>query len=241
MFTGLVEATGTITKIVEMQTSPSEPTDGSTDGSTTFIEQARYEISIPFAKELSLGDSVAINGCCLTVAELYIPAEDSEEAQAPAGDFVGVQAPTAAFDLLQQTLTVTSLGTLTVGSTVNLERALLPTQRLGGHFVQGHVDGIGELLDLSKHGQDHRLEISLPPEIHKYCIDKGSIAIDGISLTIAELIEPADDCEGAQASAVFWITPHTFQETHLHSIKPGAKINLEADLLAKYTEKLLAT
>jgi riboflavin synthase len=155
---------------------------------------------------------------------------------------------TASFDLLHQTLKVTSLGTLKVGSVVNLERALLPTQRLGGHFVQGHVDGTGTLLDLSVHGQDHRLEISLPPEIHKYCIDKGSIAIDGISLTIAELkdgsvgVPPASTPAEAQAhaSAVFWITPHTFQETHLHSLEIGHTINLEADLLAKYTEKLLA-
>jgi len=193
MFTGLVEATGTITQITELG------------------DQSRYEIAIPFANELALGDSVATNGCCLTVAALT---ESS-----------------ASFDLLHQTLKVTSLGALKVGSTVNLERALLPTQRLGGHFVQGHVDATGSLLDLSVHGQDHRLEVSLPPEIHKYCIDKGSIAIDGISLTIAEL---------GSESATFWITPHTFQETHLHSLELGVPINLEADLLAKYTEKLLA-
>ncbi len=193
MFTGLVEAKGTITKIEDLG------------------NQARYEIAIPFASELALGDSVATNGCCLTVSSL------TEN--------------TASFDLLHQTLKVTSLGALKVGSVVNLERALLPTQRLGGHFVQGHVDATGTLIDLSVHGQDHRLEISLPPEIHKYCIDKGSIAIDGISLTIAELLE---------TSAVFWITPHTFQETHLHSLELGHPINLEADLLAKYTEKLLA-
>lgn len=205
MFTGLVEATGTITKI------------------TNLGDQSRYEIAIPFASELALGDSVATNGCCLTVSEL---AEG-----------------TASFDLLHQTLKVTSLGSLKVGSTVNLERALLPTQRLGGHFVQGHVDATGTLIDLSTHGQDHRLEISLPPNIHKYCIDKGSIAIDGISLTIAELKAPADDCEGEQAlaSAVFWITPHTFRETHLHTLEIGSPINLEADLLAKYTEKLLTS
>jgi riboflavin synthase len=193
MFTGLVEATGTISKITDLG------------------DQACYEIAIPFASELALGDSVATNGCCLTVSSL----SDTS----------------ASFDLLHQTLKVTSLGTLRVGAIVNLERALLPTQRLGGHFVQGHVDATGTIADLAVHGQDHRLEISIPPEIHKYCIDKGSIAIDGISLTIAELLD---------ASAVFWITPHTFRETHLHSLAPGHKVNLEADLLAKYTEKLLA-
>jgi riboflavin synthase len=195
MFTGLVEATGTITKITDLG------------------DQARYEIAIPFASELALGDSVATNGCCLTAAEIL---KDQGN---------------ASFDLLHQTLKVTSLGTLKVGAIVNLERALLSTQRLGGHFVQGHVDATGTLTDLSVHGQDHRLEIAIPPEIHKYCIDKGSIAIDGISLTIAELLE---------TSAVFWITPHTFRETHLHSLRLGHTVNLEADLLAKYTEKLLA-
>ena len=200
MFTGLVEATGKITKVTDLG------------------DQSRYEIAIPFASELGLGDSVATNGCCLTVAEL--------------GE------GTASFDLLHQTLKVTSLGSLKVDSIVNLERALLPTQRLGGHFVQGHVDATGTLVDLSTHGQDHRLEISLPPNIAKYCIDKGSIAIDGISLTIAEL-KPASG-EQEQASAIFWITPHTFKETHLHCLEVGCLINLEADLLAKYTEKLLA-
>lgn len=213
MFTGLVEATGTITQITDLG------------------DQARYEIAIPFANELALGDSVATNGCCLTVSALAETADNGDR----------VQALTASFDLLHQTLKVTSLRSLKVGSTVNLERALLPTQRLGGHFVQGHVDATGTLIDLSAHGQDHRLEVSLPPEIHKYCIDKGSIAIDGISLTIAELKAPADDRQGVQthSSATFWITPHTFKETHLHSLEIGHTINLEADLLAKYTERLL--
>lgn len=203
MFTGLVEATGTIAKITELG------------------DQSRFDIAIPFTSELALGDSVATNGCCLTVSSL-----DPERG-------------TASFDLLHQTLKVTSLGALEVGSTVNLERALLPTQRLGGHFVQGHVDATGILTDLSVHGQDHRLEISLPAEILKYCIPKGSLAIDGISLTIAELIEHPTGSTPHPGSAVFWITPHTFQETHLHSLKIGHPINLEADLLAKYTERLL--
>jgi riboflavin synthase len=194
MFTGLVEATGTIVKIEELG------------------DQSRFTIAIPFADELALGDSVATNGCCLTVAEF------TDE---------GV-----AFDLLAQTLKVTSLGELKVSSVVNLERALRPSDRLGGHFVQGHVDDTGEIADLSKHGQDHRFEVSLPASIHKYCIPKGSLAIDGISLTIAELTD---------SSAVFWITPHTFEHTHLRARTAGSKVNLEADLLAKYTEKLLAT
>jgi riboflavin synthase len=190
MFTGLVEATG---KVIARE--PRGP-------------QARLTLAIPFAAELALGDSVAVNGCCLTVAAR------SEE---------GV-----AFDLLLQTLQVTALGTLQAGLLVNLERALLPTTRLGGHFVQGHVDDIGEILDLSPLGQDYRLEVSLPASVQQYCIPKGSIAIDGISLTIAELHE---------SSAVFWITPHTFQHTHLSQKSVGQPINLEADLLAKYAAR----
>ncbi|SHJ33819.1 riboflavin synthase alpha chain [Rubritalea squalenifaciens DSM 18772] len=194
MFTGLVESTGTITQIENLG------------------EQARYTVQLPFYAELALGDSVATNGCCLTVASL-----DQD---------------TASFDILSQTLKVTSLGHLKVGSLVNLERALRPSDRLGGHFVQGHVDGTGEILDLSEHGQDHRFEVSLPESIYKYCIGKGSLAVDGISLTIAELTDN---------SAVFWITPHTFEHTNLADKKLGDPVNLEADLLAKYTEKLLSS
>ena len=191
MFTGLVEATGRVISLIEKG------------------DQARLILAIPFADELSLGDSVAVNGCCLTVAEL--------------GDH-------PSFDLLAQTLKVTSLGELAAGKTVNLERALAVGDRLGGHFVQGHVDSTGKILDLSAHGQDHRLEVSLPADIRDLCIDKGSLCVDGISLTIAEL---------TSHSAVFWITPHTREATHLHTAVPGQTVNLEADLLAKYVKKLL--
>lgn len=173
-------------------------------------EQARLEISIPFAAELALGDSVAVNGCCLTVAA------------------IGENA--VAFDVLAQTLRVTSLGKLSAGSVVNLERALRIGDRLGGHFVQGHVDAVGKIVSLEENGQDHIVEVSLPPEIHRLCVDKGSIAIDGISLTIAEL--KAD-------SAVFWITPHTFAHTNLRDAKAGDPVNLEGDMLAKHVAALL--
>ncbi|MEM9079333.1 MAG: riboflavin synthase [Verrucomicrobiota bacterium] len=192
MFTGLVESTGEVLSLTESG------------------QQARLDLHIPFADELALGDSVAINGCCLTVAAL---------------------APSAtSFDILTQTLQVTSLSHLKPGSLVNLERALRVGDRLGGHFVQGHVDATGSIRDLSPLGQDHRFEVTLPPEIHRLCIDKGSLAVDGISLTIAELTPD---------SAVFWITPHTFQATHLQATQIGAPANLEADLLAKHIQKLL--
>lgn len=193
MFTGLVESTGTVVSL------------------TALGEQAKLLLEIPFATELALGDSVAINGCCLTVSDF------------PGG--------CVAFDLLAQTLRVTSLGNLTAGAIVNLERALRVGDRLGGHFVQGHVDAIGAIVGIEQVGQDHRLEVSLPPEIHRLCIDKGSLAIDGISLTIAELLE---------ASAVFWITPHTWEHTHLQTAVTSQTVNLEADLLAKHVDKLLS-
>ena len=192
MFTGLVEATGRIRSIEFCG------------------DQARLSVELPFADELSDGESVAVNGCCLTVTS-----HDGE---------------TACFDVLKQTLDVTSLGELSEGRQVNLERAMLAGGRFGGHFVQGHVDATGEILDLSEHGQDHRLEISLPKEIQSLCIDKGSLAIDGISLTIAEL---KDD------SAVFWIIPHTMQETRLSDAEVGQKVNLEADVIAKHVAKLM--
>jgi len=192
MFTGLIEATG---KVLSLESRG---------------EQARLVIELPFAPELADGESVAINGCCLTV--------------------VKSDATSASFDILKQTLSVTSLGGLTEGSLVNLERAMLAGGRFGGHFVQGHVDATGEIIDLSPEGNDYRLEISLPEDIQKLCIDKGSLAIDGISLTIAKLTE---------TSAIFWIIPHTMQETHLQKAKTGQKVNLEADVIAKHVAKLV--
>lgn len=192
MFTGLVEAVGTVVTLENRG------------------EQARLTLELPFAPKLKHGDSVAVNGCCLTVADL------TEE--------------TASFDLLTQTLNVTSLGSLTVCSRVNLERAMMVGDRFGGHFVQGHVDATGKITRLDRQGQDHIVAVSLPPEIHHHCVDKGSLAIDGISLTIAEL---------TPNEAVFWITPHTWENTHLHAAHIGQAVNLEADMLAKYVAKLV--
>ena len=193
MFTGLVEATGSVVSF--------ESKGG----------QARLLLEIPFASELAPGDSVAVNGCCLTVAQLL-----------PHG---------AAFDLLGQTLQVTSIGGLTRKSSVNLERAMSVGDRFGGHFVQGHVDGVGSITRLEASGQDHIVGVFLPPEIHRLCIDKGSLTLDGISLTIAEL---------TAGGAVFWITPHTWEHTNLRHAETGQTVNLETDMLAKYVDKLLA-
>lgn len=194
MFTGLVEALGRVVSLDDLG------------------EQARLTLSLPFADELALGDSVAVNGCCLTVATLG--------------------AGVAGFDLLSQTLKVTSLGQLRAGGIVNTERAMAAGGRFGGHFVQGHVDGVGKVLSLEPRGQDHVVTVVLPKEISSLCMNQGSLTVDGISLTIAAL-------EGEQA--VFWITPHTWQHTHLSSLNAGDSVNLESDMLAKYVDRILSS
>jgi riboflavin synthase len=193
MFTGLIEAHGTVVSL--------DAGKG----------QARLALAIPFASELALGDSVAVNGCCLTVAAID-------------GDHI-------AFDLLAQTLDVTSLGALASGMVVNLERAMKAGDRFGGHFVQGHVDEVGNIRGIEARGQDHVVDVELPDAIARLCIEKGSLAVDGISLTIASL---------KGSIATFWITPHTWEHTNLHAAMIGQRVNLEADMLAKHVDSLLA-
>lgn len=192
MFTGLVEAAGQVIALERRG------------------EQARLTIGVPFAAQLKPGESVAVNGCCLTATAI-----------SPAG---------VSFDLLAQTLKVTSLGELKEGSLVNLERAMAVGDRFGGHFVQGHVDATGELTAIEASGQDHIITVTLPPHVQRLCVDKGSIALDGISLTIAEL---HDD------SATFCIIPHTWEQTNLQAAEIGQRINLEADMLAKHVDRLM--
>lgn len=195
MFTGLVETTGSVISL--------EPRG----------ESARLALNVgAMAGELTDGESVAVNGCCLTVA-----AKD-------------VAAQTVCFDLLMQTLKVTSLGDLQTGSLVNLERAMALGARFGGHFVQGHVDATARVLDWSEHGQDHRLEVEIPAEHRGLIIPKGSICLDGISLTAAEVTE---------TTVVCWIIPHTFQLTNLRTKKPGDRLNVEFDMLGKYVRELM--
>lgn len=194
MFTGLVECTG---RVLEL----------------TPIEQgARYTLEIPFADELALGDSVAVNGCCLTVDR--------------------IEGKRVEFDLLTQTLRVTSLGQLKPGSICNLERAMGGSGRFGGHFVMGHVDTTGEVVSITPVGQDHCVRVRIPSEYTRYTIDKGSIAIDGISLTIANILD-GNILE-------FWITPHTWQRTNMHAYAPGTIVDIEVDMIAKYVEKMFA-
>lgn len=179
-------------------------------------EDSRLTLQVgSLAAELQSGDSLATNGCCLTATEI-----DS-------------QAGTVAFDLLAETLRVTNLGDLQPGSRVNLERALRADQRLGGHFVQGHVDTTSTVKDFSPSGDDYRLEVGLPENFKQYVIAKGSIAIDGISLTVAEL----DDTGGTMTC---YIIPHTWEATHLQTMVGGQRVNLEFDVLAKYIERMVA-
>ena len=162
-------------------------------------------------EDMKTGSSIAVNGVCLTAMEL--------------------DGQTFSADLAPETLRRSNLGDLTTGSRVNLERPLLPTDRLSGHIVQGHVDGTGEFLSLDPVGDENWwLKIRVPAELDRYLVFKGSIAIDGISLTIASL-------ERDVLSVT--IIPHTYEVTTLGTYRPGGRVNLECDVLAKHVEKLL--
>lgn len=194
MFTGLVEETG---EIVELQSNG--------------VDGVRLRLKAPMvAPSSQLGDSVAVNGCCLTVA-----AKSGEE---------------LSFDLLQETLARTSLGSVKPGGCVNLERALSAGARLGGHFVQGHIDGTAEVLAIEPVGADVRVDIALPADGARYLVEKGSIAVDGISLTVASL---------GRDRFTLWIIPHTRKVTNLRERQVGDRVNLEYDMLAKYVERIL--
>jgi riboflavin synthase len=163
---------------------------------------------------LKLGASVAVNGCCLTVVKL-----------APRGRDRLIQ-----FDLLQESWRLTNLQFAKVGTLVNLERPLRADGEFGGHFVTGHVDGLGRIAKWERVGRDHVLDIAAPPAVMRYVIHKGSIAVDGISLTVAAV---------KKTSFRIWIIPHTYEITALRDRKVGDAVNLEADLLGKYAEKFL--
>lgn len=164
---------------------------------------------------MKVGGSLAVNGCCLTAVKL-----------SPRGTSKLVQ-----FDLLHETWQLTNLQFARPGSLVNLERPLRADGEFGGHFVTGHVDGLGKIIRWERNGQDHVLDIAAPPAVMRYAVHKGSIAVDGISLTIAAV---------QKKSFRIWIIPHTFAITALRERKVGDAVNLEADLLGKYAEKFMA-
>lgn len=167
------------------------------------------------ARGLKIGGSLAVNGCCLTATKIV--------SRAP---FKLVR-----FDLLQETWSRTNFQFLKTGSLVNLERPLSAGGEFGGHFVTGHIDGTGKILRWEKSGADHVLDIGAGENVLRYVIEKGSIAIDGISLTVAAV---------SKKSFRVWIIPHTFEVTNLRERKVGEVVNLEADMLGKYAEKILA-
>ncbi|MEI6448248.1 MAG: riboflavin synthase [Actinomycetes bacterium] len=194
MFTGLVEEKGRVNAL--------QPVEGG---------GARIVIEADLADGLEVGDSVAVNGVCLTALE-------------PGGR-------SFAADAMGETLTRSSLGDLEVGSEVNLERALRADARLGGHIVQGHVDGTGEVTKAREDGNALVVTVLCPPDLLRYIVEKGSIAVDGVSLTVA-----AVDGEGFDV----WLIPETRENTRIGSAVPGMRVNLEVDILAKYVEKLIA-
>lgn len=166
------------------------------------------------ATDVRVGDSIAVNGCCLTVVT---------RRAVRGGALLG-------FDLLKETWDRTSISGAALGAKVNLERSLSVGQRLGGHFVTGHVDGTGKITAWERRGTDHVLEISAPRDIRRYIVLKGSIAVDGISLTVA-----AETRGGFR----LWIIPHTFEVTALKERVVGDRVNLEADMLGKYVERFV--
>ena len=173
---------------------------------------ARLRIRSALAVELSAGDSVAVNGACLTAASV-----NGEVFEA---------------DVMNQTLEHTSLGPLRAGDRVNLELPLRAADRLGGHIVQGHVDGTGEVAEVSEDGLARRLVIEVPEELRRYVVERGSVTVDGVSLTVSALTD-----SGFEVSLI----PETLERTTLGSAAPGRPVNLEVDLLAKYVEKLNAS
>ena len=192
MFTGLIEEVGKV--VASTERSP------------------QLEIAAPrTAKTSCRGDSIAVNGCCLTLTSRR-------------GDRLS-------FDLLEETIARTNLKKLRQNSRLNLERALRADGRLGGHFVQGHVDCVSRIIAFDRKGADVRLEVKLPERFAHYVASKGSIALDGISLTVAEVLPK---------SFVVWIIPYTKRHTNLDRAKTGDLVNVEFDILAKYVERMVA-
>ncbi|OLS60812.1 riboflavin synthase [Pseudomonas putida] len=194
MFTGIIESIGSIRNIT--------PKGGDV---RVYVETAKLDLS-----DVKLGDSIAVNGVCLTAVEL------------PGDGFWA--------DVSRETLDCTAFSDLKAGSRVNLEKALTPSSRLGGHLVSGHVDGVGEIVSRADNARAIQFRVRAPKELAKYIAHKGSITVDGTSLTV-------NDVDGAEFELT--IVPHTLAETIMADYRPGRRINLEVDLLARYLERLL--
>ena len=207
MFTGIVEELG---RVVRLETNE---------------DCARLTVEAPtVTQDASLGDSISVNGCCLTVAAMH--------------------GSTFTADLMAETLTRTTLGSQAPGDPVNLERALRATDRLGGHIVQGHVDATAEVLNHHRGEHWDLLRIGLPQAIARYVAVKGSVALDGVSLTVVDVVDASSTLDvapvpSAEASLSVGLIPETLRRTTLGSRRPGERVNLEVDVLAKYAERLL--
>jgi riboflavin synthase len=193
MFSGIIETTGTITAVEQ----------------TNAGAQLTLTTPLPLA-EVSLGESICINGTCLTVTE--------------------IGTTTLSFDVSAESLRRTNLGNLTVGDQVNLERSLRMSDRLSGHVVSGHVDGVGQVDSIVPEGDSFLYTFAIPSELSRYLVEKGSIAVDGISLTVFHCIPTRFSCA---------IIPHTHHITTLHRRKPGDHVNIEVDMQGKYIEKFV--
>lgn len=196
MFTGLIQAIGQVTAIDHQESSAR-------------LEIANSEI----ASQIAQGDSVSVNGVCLTVVTF-----DSSK---------------FSVDVMVQTLNLTTTGSLQVGSAVNLELATRTADRLGGHIVQGHVDGVSEVVAILADAQWTRMDLSLPKDLMKYVVAQGSICLEGVSLTVGELSDAANQIS-------VWLIPETLAKTNLSKKSVGDQLNVEVDVLAKYVERLIA-
>lgn len=196
MFTGIIEATGQVSAKQEQPAS--------------LLLTVASDLG-----EIAAGQSVAINGVCLTALE-----------QSRNGELK--------FMLSDETLSRSNLGAMHIGDVVNLERAMLPTTRLSGHWVQGHIDGVAELLSAKPVGEAHDTRFRLSTELAHYCVEKGSIALDGVSLTVNAVKGSA--ASGAELAIM--LIPYTWEHTRFHTLSPGATVNVELDMIAKYVEKL---
>jgi riboflavin synthase len=196
MFTGLIAELGTVAAISKGETS------------------AVFTINAPsLISEIKLGDSVAVNGVCLTATN--------------------ISGNTFTADVMVQTLSLTSLSQIIVGSPVNLELAAQLNARMGGHMVQGHVDGVATVVGLTPGEKWAQFDIKVPGHLTKYIVNQGSICLDGVSLTVGEISD-------SNSVLTVWLIPETLERTNLSSKKPGDLINIEVDVLAKYVERLLA-
>jgi riboflavin synthase len=204
MFPGIVEELGRVRSI------ETHRFDG-------HAEHARLHVACEeVVRDAAVGDSIAVSGCCLTVTTLPAPSEG--------GGFTA--------DLMAETLRATALGDLAVGAPVNLERAMRADTRFGGHLVQGHVDAVGTVVDRNERPGTVFLTFEAPDEVARYLVPKGSVTIDGVSLTVVDLPAPGRFRVG--------LIPHTLEVTTFGDRQPGDRVNLEADVIAKYVERLLA-